>query len=162
MMDTKGDITLAAVSKLYMMWMLNNQNRSKDTDIEDIASQSFICNVLNKRMEAFDIPVVIPDHLSMILDFCTDSNPGLSLMMLYDIIKNAHIQYSGDTYVLQPEDFVAVFTTRFPVLSAYPDILQKYSDMFDNQKIKNTDIFGPDNLIDTREYWLNTIKFVKE
>ena len=81
---------LGILKQVQLTWMMNamfNPEACIERDPE-IREASFICKIFDKRMEAFGIDLVIPDYLVILIDLCTNANPGQSLMILSEILEN--------------------------------------------------------------------------
>ena len=136
-------------SRLFVRWTFRCMNPSNDDSYydgsSDYSKESFIARVLRKKLEVFNVPVKVPDELLMIIEVCTGGNPGISQLMLKEIIgKNC-----PKDKVLTHEDFVRAFTMEFPVISVYPKWEKHFSGAWDKQKDENGN-----NLCDTPLWWL--------
>lgn len=151
MKDKKKETEELAV-KLFMMWSLNEGTDGFRAIIPEVHENSFICQVLSKRMEAFDLKVVVPDHLSSILEICTESNPGMSLYMLSEILKTAKVQ--SLPYTITSMDFALTFPMSFPVIED-SKIYQEYQKKWDSQKYEKDGHLL--NRVDTPEFWKEVI-----
>lgn len=154
-MEPKKDMTMEeVVSKMFLMWSFSSMQGEPDDP--ELLHRSFIANVLVKKMEAFETGIVVPAYLGALIDLCTDSNPGVSQIILSEIIEKAFIDQLP--YTLTPDDFVRAFPTRFPVFRQYEDLLPEYERKWDAQKVpmeerEKVGFCGSDNQVDTPEYW---------
>ena len=157
---SRYDETLDLVAKTFMVWSFEASNPDFNPIIEEAHEQSFICNVLNKRVEAFNLPIIIPDYMSIILETCTGANPGQSLLLAYLVVEKAHTENAtlDNKYVITPTDFSNVFCFEFPITIDNLKLSKKYEEMWDNQKILDAKFPQSDNLIDTPEHWMKAVK----
>ena len=139
------------VSMIFMAWTMGELKGDFSPVIPNVHEESFICQVLSKRMEAFGLQVVVPDHLSCILEICTEGNPGLSLYMLSEILKNTHIQCLP--YTIKAMDFTMTFPTAFPVLTE--NRYAEYQKKWDGQKYEKDGHLL--NRVDTPDFWKEVI-----
>ena len=92
--------------------------------------------------------------LLLILNICTEGNPGqfqIILKDLFNIIK----QHKGPIpkgYVIKSEDFSFCFLDTFPI-TEIPNINDKYEKLWEEQKKVTTHFLDADNLCDTIEWW---------
>lgn len=150
-------------ARLFVQWMMEPvmPGQKKPEFLEYGEEQSFIHKVLAKKMEAFNTGIIVPVQLSLILDIGTESNPGLSQIVLVDIIK--HSQIDSLPYTIKSEDFVRVFPFNFPDVDDKA-FMDKYQAMWNAQKRevnnsgKSVQQWQSDNLVDTPEYWAEIVK----
>lgn len=138
------------VSKLLIMWIIAEQ-RGQEEDypyIKEVHDEDFICKVLSKRMEAFDLQIIVPDYLSSILSMCTEQNPGKSLYLLYEILKETEIK--SLPYTVQSLDFSRIYPMSFPFMEGEFD--KEYHKKWMSQKYDNDK-----NKIDTPRFWKEAI-----
>lgn len=145
--------TLNYVGKCMIMWsMEHTKNPEKCKEHSDDISESFICQVLNKRMKAFNTGIIIPDYLSLMIELCTNSNPGQSLMILAEILEKLP-KPVADGYVITPEDFIRVYTNKFPIVWWYEDINDRLNKRWNEQKVVPAHPLQTDNACGEPEYW---------
>lgn len=130
-------------------------------------SISFIAKVLRKKMEVFNIHVKLPDPLIMLIEICTDSNPGISQLILKRVLLHSKCKSipEGQMYEVTPTDFSLTFPEEFPIVNTtsdeesvppfmrYQRVNPKWEEIFheewDAQKNEN----GA-NKCDTPEWWM--------
>lgn len=150
MKDKKKEIE-ELVAKIFMIWSLNENEPDFKAIIPEVHKESFICNVLSKRMEAFDLQITVPDYLSSILELCTEGNPGLSLYMLSEILKAAKIQSLPHT--ITSIDMALAFPMSFPILTS--SRYEEYQKKWDGQKYEEEGHIL--NSVDTPDFWKEVI-----
>ena len=143
-------------SRVLMVWFLKEKEEDVSVHEKEVADM-FISQILMKKLAAVGVDVVIPDPLLVMIDLCCNSNPGISQLMLKDIllsIKNRKGPVPKG-YVITTDDFSLCYPNRFPVIE-YPDINKKFEEMWDSQKIF---IGGKErNSCDTAEWWLEVME----
>lgn len=148
-----------ACFKVFSQWFINYRNNKDFTKHnKDVVNDIFIAKVLLKKFKAFNINIVLPDELLLLLFICTEDNPGQSqliLKVLLEDIKNK-IKTIPDNYIITPEDFSHCFNS-FPIMQD-KEINDKYHKLWNKQKIKRNNPFESDNLCDTPEWWYEAIK----
>ena len=142
----KEDLELC--SKVLMVWTLNPNSDKINFDLEYQAN-SFIAKIIRKKFEAFQIPIKIPNLLLMLIEICTDSNPGVSQIMLKEVLSR--IPNLEPDYQVMPTDFVRVYATEFPLMKN-PKWEEYFSKLWDAQKSDGN------NLCDTRDWWMELFK----
>ena len=138
-------------AKALISWNLAHfSGRAMEQDA-NYNSQSFIAKVLRKKIEVFEIPIKIPDYLLIIIELCTGSNPGVSQVMLKEVMK--HIPDLAPDHEITPMDFSLTYFNDFPDMTTNPKWSEDFSRLWDEQK-------SPDgqNLCDTREWWMECFK----
>lgn len=146
---------LSYISKAFVIW--SQAEITDNLDVFDGAymKESFIGQMITKKFEAFDIDIKLLDPFVMIIDLCTDSNPGVSQLMIKEILENVPDLKPGHT--ITTWDFLRIHDNKFPRMS-YPDINEKYEKLWNAQKKKRTSTYASDNKVDTKEYWLEIFK----
>lgn len=142
-------------SQAFIAWITQEQKNKDmtvcDKDIEDM----FTSQVLLKKFKAFDINIVLPEMLLLILGICVDGNPGQVQIVLKDLL-NSIKERTGKPipqgYVITTWDFSLHFPGKFPIMD-FPEMYNKYKDLWDAQKIERTHPAMSDNLCDTPEWW---------
>ena len=141
-------------TKAFINWFLqerdNHDFKNHDKEIADL----FTSQVLLKKFDVFDIDIVLPDMLLMILHICTNNNPGQVQIILKDLLNDIKKRKGSikPGYVITTNDFSLYFIRDFPIVEV-PEINAKYESLWMGQKIENNDSFGSDNLCDTIEWW---------
>ena len=142
-------------SNAFIAWITGEKQGKvvkNDKEIMDL----FTSQIILKKFNVFDIDIVLPDMLLLILSVCVDGNPGLFQIILKDLL-NSIKKKKGPIkrgYVITTHDFVDCFLIQFPIIEI-PEVLAKYEALWDEQKIKreSSNPFKPDNLCDTPEWW---------
>lgn len=141
-------------TKAFINWFLqerdNHDFKNHDKEVADL----FTSQVLLKKFDVFDIDIVLPDMLLMILHICTNNNPGQVQIILKDLLNDIKKRKGSikPGYVITTNDFSLYFIRDFPIVEV-PEINAKYESLWMGQKIENDDSFGSDNLCDTIEWW---------
>lgn len=138
-------------SKVLATWTLK-ENRKESTTISGFREDSFIAKILDKKFNVFGIDVVLPDPLIIILELCTEANPGQSQVILKDLLSNTNIKHG---YTVTAADFASVFKDSFPI-TAISEIDAIYHKLWEEQKSPYPK--GPENLVDTVGYWEEIFK----
>lgn len=136
--------TESMISQAFLMWGMS-ENEGKEICGGEYQKQAFIPQVLLKKFEAFEINIVMPEGFLMIIDMCTMGNPGISQLLVKEVIENIPDLKPGHKITL--EDFARVHSMSFPMLSD-PKNMKKYEELWDAQKSPHG------NRVDTQEYWL--------
>lgn len=144
---------LGMLAQLLMLWQLGENKRSPriiESEEDELIDGSFVPKILVKRMKVYGIPIQLPLELLAILEIGLNSNPGYSLVCLYEIIKA--IPDLKPQHIITANDFVRVFPDYFPDIDD-PKIFKRLEEMWDNQKT-------PDRLnkVDSRAYWMELFK----
>lgn len=131
--------------KVLIIWNLNQMKKNEFSIDEDFNKQSFIAQILRKKMEAFNIKINIPDELIMLIEIATNSNPGVSQVMLHEILMSIRDLKEG--YTIQPMDFARKYPDRFLMMDN-PEDEEYFRKLWDAQKSPSG------NRCDTVEYWM--------
>lgn len=147
---------LKIVTKLYVDWIMK-VNAGKDLleHRESIKEETFAAQILIRKMDAMNIlgvDFIMPDNLVLIIDVCTGSNPGLSQIVLKELLESivAHKGLIGKHYLITPTDFSDAFE-KFPIID--DSNREEWEKKWDAQKDKNGY-----NLVDTLGYWKDVMK----
>lgn len=119
-----------------------------------------IANILRKKIEACGIKIILPDNLLAIIEICTDGNPGVSQLILKEVLEKAKERCNGsipEGYTIQTWDFSLTFPNSFPILEK-PEIYQEYKKKWDAQKIPRKSTWSSDNACDTKEWWCSAVR----
>ena len=140
--------------KVLAAWIISNGKKDFTKHDEDIIKE-FIPSILLKKFKVFNIDIVLPDELLILLTLCSDSNPGLVQAILMDLLesikdKNGPIPKG---YIITAYDFAFAFPNEFPIIKD-ETILNKYIKKYDTE-IKRRGY----NLCDTPDFWL---KYMEE
>lgn len=147
-------------------------SEEEKTTIENtILENSVIVQILINRLNGADIGIELKPSVGHMIAMCTDDVPGMSILLLYEMIKKLKsIGWKGSVITL--EDFAYAFPDAFPIVyqggyyrDRYTEIGEKYSKLWDAQKVYNqTDEMlqkckidsktaTPDNMVDYIGYW---------
>ncbi len=142
--------TIDLCSRAFIAWNFATFD-GKDMEMsQEYNHSSFIAQVLRKKMEVFKIPVQLPDYLLAIIELCTQSNPGVSQVMLKEIL--AAIPNLQPGHKVTPEDFNRVYTADFPTMEN-PRWEKHFEKLWDAQKNSEGE-----NLCDTVDWWMELFK----
>ena len=138
-------------SRIFIAWKLSNKAWNvHDDEILD----AFIPGMLVKKMKAFGIDIFLPDPLLLLIDVCTESNPGQAQIILKDLLNNI-VERTGKIkkgYMISAEDVAECWPTSFPIVSLKPELYErKWIDQKTNKAFS-------DNLCDTPEWWLEVME----
>ena len=75
-------------SKALMMWFFQEKENHDFSNHDKEVLEIFTAKVLLKKFDVFDIDIVLPDPLLMILDICVSGNPGQIQVVLKDLLNN--------------------------------------------------------------------------
>ena len=138
-------------SRIFIAWKLSNKAWNvHDDEILD----AFIPGMLVKKMKAFGVDIFLPDPLLLLIDVCTESNPGQAQIILKDLLNNI-VERTGKIkkgYMISAEDVAECWPTSFPIVSLKPELYEiKWIDQKTNKAFS-------DNLCDTPEWWLEVME----
>lgn len=137
-------------AQIYTIWLMSKMKNGTAMDHDTVyIEDSFIAQVILKRMEAFKVPIRIPDPLIALIELTTGSNPGMSLIMLHEIMRN--IPDLKSNHEILPEDFIRVYTNEFPDVRL-PKWNEHFTNIWDQQKCEGS------NQVDGPKYWLDLFK----
>ena len=118
-MKNKEKIELC--SRIFIAWKLSNKAWNvHDDEILD----AFIPGMLVKKMKAFGVDIFLPDPLLLLIDVCTESNPGQAQIVLKDLL-NSIVERTGKIkkgYMISAEDVAECWPTSFPIVSLKPEL----------------------------------------
>ena len=156
-MKTKENLleNLKLATLVFCFW---SNKSNKDDNLVNCSkdSESFICRVLGARNEAFELGISIPEHLGLLIECCTNGNPGQSLMILSEILE--HVPELTMGYKITPYDFIRVYGNKFPVIGLYPEIDSRIEKRWREQKRTRVKSIESDNQCDYPEYWRKFFK----
>ena len=142
--------TIELCSRAFIAWNFAAMEGKNMDRNEEYNAQSFIARVLRKKMEVFQVPVNIPDYLLILIELCTQGNPGVSQVMLKEILSAIPNLQPG--HEVKPDDFSRVYTADFPSMES-PRWEQHFQELWDAQK----NCEGK-NLCDTADWWMELFK----
>ena len=120
-------------------------NDSFTEEQELFNEDDFITQVLRKRLKALGINIKIPVWLGVVISVCTESNPGLSLIIFKDFLTSVNNnRFNGEGI---NEDYEFTFLDFILAFKTFPVDIEYYSDKYDKQKVDGC------NLCDTFDYW---------
>lgn len=141
-------------SKVFISWNLVERNAERNgvpiKSNEEYNSKSFIAKVLRKKMEVFEVPVNIPDHMLVLIELCTEGNPGIAQLMLKEVLSR--IPNLKPDYTIQSTDFARVYCVDFPIVEI-PQWREYFEKLWGAQKDSNGN-----NMCDTVEWWTEVFK----
>jgi hypothetical protein len=142
-------------SKLFINWFTREKTNEDMSKHDDEIADLFTSQIILKKFKAFDIDIVLPDELLLMLYICTEGNPGQFQILLKDllnsIVKNHGCAISKG-YIITSTDFAYAFPMHFPVMSM-PEVNAKYEALWDGQKRERKNPMESDNKCDTIEWW---------
>lgn len=134
-------------NKTLISWYIAEcGDTSMDMD-KEYNSTSFIAKVLRNKLKEFQVPIEIPDYLLILIELCTSSNPGISQVMLKEIMS--HIPDLEPGYEIESSDFTRVYPSNYPIMDDNPKWEKHFEELWLAQKDKEGN-----NLCDTPEWWL--------
>ena len=142
-------------SDLLALWF-TKELRGDDISQHDdnMITGMLVPSILLNKFKNFNIDIVLPDELLLILTICTDDNPGQSQVILKDLLN--HIKGKKGLipsgYVINVFDFGECFPMEFPITSI-KEINDKYYKLWNEQKKTRIDEYDSDNLCDTPKWW---------
>lgn len=124
--------------------------------------KSIGANIFLIKIPSYGLKINTPDWFIWLLDICSNSNPGIIQLMYKEILESINkLKFNGngipEGYTITPEDFSNCHPYEFPII-INPRINEKYSDLWDKQKISRDTSFSSDNKCDTVEYWMEVMK----
>lgn len=172
--------TLDALTNCIFISVCADEHQLQDIE-EGILKTSPISAILNERLKWADIGVEISPVVSYIISLCCNGNPGMSIMLTYDILRKLKERRGELPKKVIVDDFVLLFPLEFPIMydtdkydTPYTEIGREYSTMWDNQKVFcQSDEYlkklglkpspgMPDNLVDYKSYWKELISDQEE
>lgn len=167
--------TLDALTNCIFISVCADEHQLQDIE-EGILKTSPISAILKERLKWADIGVEISPVVSYIISLCCNGNPGMSIILTYDILRKLKERRGELPKKVIVDDFVQLFPLEFPIMydtdkydTPYTEIGREYSAMWDNQKVlRQSDEYlekrgikfspgMPDNLVDYKSYWKELI-----
>lgn len=138
-------------SKVFICWGLDKHTDPTKHNME-LLNDMFTPRVLLKKFEAFDINIVLPDNLLVIIAICCNENPGQAQLILKELLLSIRHRKGliPDGYVITSEDFGLAFPFSFPIM-ADENINKEYYKKWDAQKFEKDGHLL--NLCDTIGWW---------
>lgn len=125
---------------------------------------AFPISIVEQKLDAVGIKVIIPDLIYLILATCCNSNPGSIQVMVKELLMQVKENNEGkipEGYVVTALDFAITHPMSFPYFHI-PSIEKKYHQLWTEQKqpLRNNTLssFSSDNKCDTAEWWLEIIE----
>lgn len=146
-------------ARVLISWAFKDSANVVYKNSKDVVS-SFIGSVLLGKLECIrketGIMIVIPDELIVIIDICTNSNPGVSQIILKEILESV-VKRKGkikNGQAITSTDFSLCFAKGYPILEI-ESINKEYMKKWDNQKISDEEweLLKSDNKCDTLSWW---------
>lgn len=172
--------TLDTLTNCILISVCSNEHELQDIE-EEILQKSPISAILKERLKWADIGVEFSSVVSFMISLCCNGNPGMSIMLTYDILRKLKERRGGLPKKVIVDDFVLLFPLEFPIMydtdkydTPYTEIGREYSTMWDNQKVfRQSDEYlekrgikfspgMPDNLVDYKSYWKELISDQEE
>ena len=141
-------------SKILITWMMQEQQGIDMINHDEEIAALFTSQIILHKFKVFDVDIVLPDMLLLMLNVCVDNNPGMFQIILKDLLNSIKMRKGPipDGYVITTEDFSLCFLTDFPIIDI-SHIYKKYEKFWDAQKKETHEDFESDNLCDTPEWW---------
>ena len=155
-MTKEGNDISKIATKIYFDWIMKVQCKKNLLEHrESIKQETFAAQILIRKMDAMSIlgvDFIMPDNLVLLIDVCTGSNPGMSQIVLKELLESivANKGLIEKNYVITPDDFTIAFET-FPIID--DENRKEWEKKWDAQKDKNKN-----NKVDTLEYWKEVMK----
>ena len=147
-------------SQALMTWLYSEiDNEELDIKEKDKICNIFPYNMILNKLDNYGVKVVLPDLLLMIVSLCTDNNPGISQIIIKELLSDIKEKQGNipEGYIITSSDFVNCFPENFPILDI-PEVYDKYIKLWDGQKRERPNEFSSDNLCDTPEWWLEVME----
>ena len=163
--------TLDALTGCILISVYADEHELQDME-DEILKTSPISMILKERLKFADIGVEISPVVSFMISLCCNGNPGMSIMLTYDILRKLKERKGELPKKVIVDDFVHLFPLEFPIMydtdkydTPYTETGREYSAMWDNQKVfcqpaaslqkldPNPGPGRPDNLVDYKSYW---------
>lgn len=172
--------TLDTLTNCILISVWSDEHELQNIE-DEILKTSPISMILKERLKFADIGVEISPVISFMISLCCNGNPGMSIMLTYDILRKLKERRGELPKKVIVDDFVLLFPLEFPIMydtdkydTPYTEIGREYSAMWDNQKVlcqsdeylKKLGIkFSPgmpDNLVDYKSYWKELVSDQEE
>ena len=171
--------TLDALTSCILISVCADEHELQNIE-DEILKTSPISAILKERLKFADIGVEISPVVSYMISLCCNGNPGMSIMLTYDMLRKLKERKELPKKVIV-DDFVHLFPLEFPIMydtdkydTPYTKTGREYSAMWDNQKVfcqsdeylKKLEIKPgpgmPDNLVDYKSYWKELVSSAEE
>ena len=121
-------------SRIFISWGLDKDYDPAKHNME-ILDDMFTPRVLLKKFEVFDIDIVLPDKLLILIAVCCNENPGQAQLILKELLISIRHRKGliPKGYIITPEDFGFAFPLSFPIM-ADEKINKEYYKKWDAQK----------------------------
>lgn len=154
-----NDRKARTLQTLVMVFMADIMPKPNGEDpISEIMEHSHVGKILKKKMEVMHCPIEITDAVYLVLDICSNSSPGLSQILLHDLLFHANKR--GYTKI-GIEEFSLIYPMDFPIImddyGDYTEFGKTISEKWDEQKVYPEKGFSF-NKVDTMEYWNEIFK----
>jgi hypothetical protein len=140
-------------TKALFAWIMMDGEKDMSIHEKDCADL-FTSRLILKKFEVFNIDIVLPDMLLLILNICSEGNPGQFQIILKDLLNDIKKRKGPIPagYIIEPMDLGLCFSVDYPIIEI-PHINEKYSKLWDEQKKERQHSLDTDNLCDTPEWW---------
>ena len=144
-----------------MFCMLSTMTPDADAFANEMMEQSFVGKILKRKMKCMNCPIEISNTVYILLDICSGSNPGLSQIMLHDLLETARKRgYEKIDFT----EFSLIHASEFPIVlkdnGDYTEYGLEISRKWDEQKVRPEKGFSY-NKVDTEKYWQEVFWEVK-
>ena len=172
--------TLDALTSCILISVCTDKHELQDME-DEILKTSPISMILKERLKFADIGVEISPVVSYMISLCCNGNPGMSIMLTYDILRKLKEKKGELPKKVIVDDFVHLFPLEFPIMydtdkydTPYTETGREYSTMWDDQKVsRQSDEYlkkleikpgpgMPDNLVDYKSYWKELVSSAEE
>ena len=104
-------------SRIFISWGLDKDYDPVKHNME-ILDGMFTPRVLLKKFEVFDIDIILPDKLLILIAVCCNENPGQAQLILKELLISIRHRKGliPKGYIITPEDFGFAFPSQIPVV----------------------------------------------
>lgn len=172
--------TLDALTSCILISVCADEHELQDIE-DEILKTSPISMILKERLKFADIGVEISPVVSFMISLCCNGNPGMSIMLTYDMLRKLKERKGELPKKVIADDFVHMFPLEFPIMydtdkydTPYTETGREYSAMWDDRKVyRQSDEYlkklgikpgpgMPDNLVDYKSYWKELVSSAEE
>ena len=139
---TKENILFLAKTVMRLLKEHEDKNQIRFKYDED---PPFIYRILVKKLEAYDIDIKLPIEVTLLIDLCILSNPGLSQIVLKDILMRSDNVCTG--YIVNSDD-ISYLDKILKENVTDEGLTEYYRQYWYDHKINGM------NGCDTKEWWL--------
>ena len=113
--------------------------------------KSIAANLFLIKFPGHGLTINTPDWFIHLIDICSNGNPGYMQLMYKEILENINkIKFDNtgipEGYTITTTDFAYCYPIKFPIVLD-PEIGEKYSNLWDQQKIpiRSSSFYDSDN-----------------